>query len=132
VIISSRFEDVDFRAFSWFALVTSSPLFGLSHARWPAAAFAGVIYALLMWRGGRLPSSIAAHMTSNAVMAGLLRLVSGRFCNVDSKSQLLAPPTAVVTPYATPKMGEKPRVILAANAPRHDSERVSDWYPMSV
>jgi membrane protease YdiL (CAAX protease family) len=38
------------------------------HERWLAAFFAGLIYALLMLRRGRLSDAIAAHMASNAVI----------------------------------------------------------------
>ncbi|MFT3731946.1 MAG: exosortase E/protease, VPEID-CTERM system [Hyphomicrobium sp.] len=65
---SSRFENVDFRAFSLVAMVVSSALFGLMHDRWLAAALAGALYALLMLRRGRIEDAIAAHMTTNAVI----------------------------------------------------------------
>jgi len=68
MIISRRFELVGFSVFSWMALIISSAAFGLLHGRWLAAFCAGLIYALLMLRQGRLSDAIAAHMTSNAVI----------------------------------------------------------------
>jgi exosortase E/protease (VPEID-CTERM system) len=68
LLISSRFEDVDLRAFSMRALIISSVLFGFMHDRWLAAAAAGVLYALLMCRKGRLSDAIAAHAATNAVI----------------------------------------------------------------
>jgi hypothetical protein len=48
VIISTRFEQADFRTFSCVALIVSSTLFSFMHYRLFSAAFAGVVYALLM------------------------------------------------------------------------------------
>ena len=70
VIISTRFEEVDFRTFSWVALIVSSVLFGFMHDRWLSAAFAGAVYALLMCRSGQISDAIAAHMVTNAVVFG--------------------------------------------------------------
>jgi exosortase E/protease (VPEID-CTERM system) len=68
MIISLRFENVAFSAFSWLALIVSSAAFAMLHERWMAAFCAGLIYALLMLRQGRLSDAIAAHMASNAVI----------------------------------------------------------------
>jgi exosortase E/protease (VPEID-CTERM system) len=68
VMISSRFETVDFRSFGIVALIVSSAFFGLMHERWLAGALAGALYALLMVRRGRISDAIAAHMTTNAVI----------------------------------------------------------------
>jgi exosortase E/protease (VPEID-CTERM system) len=67
-LISRNFESVDFAAFSWTAFVVSSLLFGLMHQRWVAGALAGAVFALVMYRSGRLSDPIAAHMTANAVI----------------------------------------------------------------
>jgi membrane protease YdiL (CAAX protease family) len=40
------------------------------HERLAAAALAGAIYALLLYRTNRLSDAIAAHMASNAVIVG--------------------------------------------------------------
>lgn len=68
VMISSRFETVDFRSFGFVALIVSSAFFGLMHERWLAGVLAGALYALLMVRHGRISDAIAAHMTTNAVI----------------------------------------------------------------
>ena len=67
-LISRNFETVDFATFSWLAFVVSSLLFGFMHQRWIAGALAGAVFALLMYRSGRLSDPIAAHMTANAVI----------------------------------------------------------------
>ncbi len=67
-IISRNFERVDFAAFTWPAFVISSLLFGLMHQRWVAGALAGAVFALMMYRSGRLSDPIASHMAANAVI----------------------------------------------------------------
>jgi exosortase E/protease (VPEID-CTERM system) len=67
-LISRNFETVDFAAFSWLAFIVSSLLFGFLHQRWIAGALAGAVFALVMYRSGRLSDPIAAHMTANAVI----------------------------------------------------------------
>ncbi|MBS0233778.1 MAG: exosortase E/protease, VPEID-CTERM system [Proteobacteria bacterium] len=68
VMLSARFEAVDFRAFGFLALAVSSVLFGLMHDRWIAGSLAGLLYALVMIRRGRIADAVAAHMTTNAVI----------------------------------------------------------------
>lgn len=67
-LISRRFESVGFAQFSWLAFIASSLLFGLMHQRWIEGSLAGAIFALLMYRNGRLSDPIAAHMAANAVI----------------------------------------------------------------
>lgn len=57
-------------AFSIAAIVVSSLLFGLLHERWLAGTLAGVVFALVMVRSGRLSDAIAAHVAANAVVVG--------------------------------------------------------------
>ena len=68
VMLSARFEAVDFRAFGFLALAVSSGLFGLMHDRWIAGSLAGLLYALVMIRCGRIADAVAAHMATNAVI----------------------------------------------------------------
>jgi exosortase E/protease (VPEID-CTERM system) len=67
-LISRRFETVTFAQFSWFAFVVSSLLFGFMHQRWMVGAVAGAVFALVMYRPGRLSDAIAAHVAANAVV----------------------------------------------------------------
>jgi exosortase E/protease (VPEID-CTERM system) len=53
---------------TWLSFLATSVLFGLMHQRWAAAALAGAIYALLLYRSNRLSDAIAAHMATNAVI----------------------------------------------------------------
>ncbi|MBV8781673.1 MAG: exosortase E/protease, VPEID-CTERM system [Phycisphaerae bacterium] len=68
-LISSDFEAVPRRQFTWISFVTSSLLFGLLHGSWVAGTLAGMSYALAIYRRGRIPDAVLAHSTSNALLA---------------------------------------------------------------
>lgn len=69
-LISADFESVSLRRFSWFAFLVSSALFGALHgSRWPAGIVAGALYALVLLRRGRIGDAVAAHATTNALIA---------------------------------------------------------------
>jgi CAAX prenyl protease-like protein len=58
------------RRFSWLALLVSSLLFGLLHGdRWFVGILAGALYALVLLRRGRIGDAVAAHATTNALLA---------------------------------------------------------------
>jgi exosortase E/protease (VPEID-CTERM system) len=75
-LVSRDFEDVSFRRWTPLALFVSSVVFGVLHERWLAASLAGMVYALLQIRSGRLSDAVAAHSVTNAVIAGA-SLVTG-------------------------------------------------------
>lgn len=58
------------------AIAVSSLLFGLLHGRWLVAGAAGVVFALVSLRRGRLADAIVAHALANLVVAGFA-LLSG-------------------------------------------------------
>jgi exosortase E/protease (VPEID-CTERM system) len=64
------FESLPFSAVRLWALLVSSLAFGLAHGAWwlPAAA-AGLVYGLLLRRTGRIGETVAAHATTNALIA---------------------------------------------------------------
>ncbi len=64
-----EFESLPFERLDWRALFASSLAFGMLHERWFAAALSGVLFASVARRNGRLIDAIAAHATSNAVIA---------------------------------------------------------------
>jgi len=69
-LVSADFENVAWRNFTMFALLASSVLFGLMHGdRWLAGTLAGLCYAGVSLRTGRLGEAIAAHATTNALIA---------------------------------------------------------------
>jgi exosortase E/protease (VPEID-CTERM system) len=69
-LIAHDFQVVSPTALSWLALVLSSVLFGALHDRWLAGTLAGVVFALVMLRRGRLGDAIVAHATANALIFG--------------------------------------------------------------
>ncbi len=56
--------------FTWLSFIATSVLFGLMHQRVEAAALAGAVFALMLYRTNRLSDAIAAHMAANAVIVG--------------------------------------------------------------
>jgi exosortase E/protease (VPEID-CTERM system) len=54
--------------FTWLSFIATSVLFGLIHQRWAAAALAGMVFALMLYRTNRLSDAIGAHMATNAVI----------------------------------------------------------------
>jgi CAAX prenyl protease-like protein len=70
-LISVDFESVRTREFTYFSVLLSSITFGLLHGdRWFAGALAGLLYALALMQRGRIGDAIAAHATTNALLAG--------------------------------------------------------------
>lgn len=71
--VSSDFEAVDFRRFTWFAVAASSLLFGVLHGgHWVAGTLAGLIYACVTIRRGSLGDAVVAHSTTNALLAAMV------------------------------------------------------------
>lgn len=68
-LIAEKFEAVAEGAFSWKAFLISSALFGVLHDRWLAGALAGAVFALALYRTGKIAGAIAAHMSANALIA---------------------------------------------------------------
>jgi exosortase E/protease (VPEID-CTERM system) len=69
-LLSADFEAVSLRRFSWTALLVSSAIFGALHgSRWFSGVVAGALYGLVMLRRGRIGDAVAAHATTNALIA---------------------------------------------------------------
>jgi len=66
---ASDFTRVSARAWTPFAVVASSLVFGVLHDRWLAATCAGLAYAALSVRTGRLGEAVVAHAVTNACIA---------------------------------------------------------------
>ncbi len=68
--LSANFEARHPRSYSYLALLVSSLAFGLMHGeRWIAGALAGFVYAAAWLRRGRIGDAVAAHATTNALIA---------------------------------------------------------------
>jgi len=67
---AADFEAIDFRRVTYFAIAISSILFGLMHGqRWFAGTLAGVVYAMVARRRQSIGNAVAAHATTNALIA---------------------------------------------------------------
>lgn len=68
-LIADRFETVAEGAFSWKAFLVTTLAFGLIHERWLSGALAGAVFALAMYRSGKVTGAIIAHIAANALIA---------------------------------------------------------------
>jgi CAAX prenyl protease-like protein len=69
-LISSDFEALGLRKFTYVSLLLSSVAFGLLHGdRWLAGTVAGLLYALALLKRGRIGDAVVAHATTNALLA---------------------------------------------------------------
>ena len=80
------FESVPFRSVGWPAILVTAVVFGLAHgALWLPGIAAGVAYGFLVVRRGTIGEAVAAHVTTNALVAATVltlesvaALVAGR------------------------------------------------------
>ena len=78
-LMAADFESVDLRSFGWIPALVSSVAFGLLHGvRWPAGILAGMIYAAVLRRRGRIGDAVLAHAVTNALLAGWV-LIGGHW-----------------------------------------------------
>jgi exosortase E/protease (VPEID-CTERM system) len=76
---SENFESVKWNSVSWMAILVSSAAFGVLHGdRWLAGTIAGVLYALAYTRRGSIGDAVAAHATTNLLIAAEV-LVAGHW-----------------------------------------------------
>jgi exosortase E/protease (VPEID-CTERM system) len=68
-LVSSEFQDVSFRPLHAFPMLASSLLFGALHGRWVAGLLAGMAFAWVLSRRGRLADAVLAHAACNASIA---------------------------------------------------------------
>jgi exosortase E/protease (VPEID-CTERM system) len=69
-LLAEDFESVPFRSVGWIALLVTAVAFGVLHgALWPAGMAAGVAYGLVLIRTGRMGEAVAAHATTNLLLA---------------------------------------------------------------
>jgi exosortase E/protease (VPEID-CTERM system) len=68
-LVAADFASVPFNRFTWRSFVISSAAFGVVHQSWFAGIVAGALFALAMYRRGRLSDAITAHATANALLA---------------------------------------------------------------
>ncbi len=68
-LIATDFESVSLGRFTWFSFLLSSLAFGLLHGRWFAGTLAGLVYAGVYYRRGRVGDAALAHAVTNACIA---------------------------------------------------------------
>jgi CAAX prenyl protease-like protein len=69
-LVSRDFDMLAFRDVPWFALAAAALVFGISHGRLLVPGIiAGAAYGLLAIRTNKLGEAIAAHATTNALVA---------------------------------------------------------------
>ncbi|MDP1534740.1 MAG: CAAX prenyl protease-related protein, partial [Rubrivivax sp.] len=73
-----QFEGVDPRQVGVRAIVLSTFVFVLAHNLWLAAAIAGMVYALLYVRTGKLWVAVIAHAVTNGAL-GIWVVATGRW-----------------------------------------------------
>jgi exosortase E/protease (VPEID-CTERM system) len=72
-LMNRDFESVPFQAIRWPVVLVSAVVFGLAHGSlWLPGIIAGVAYGLLLARSGRMGEAVAAHATSNLLIAALV------------------------------------------------------------
>jgi exosortase E/protease (VPEID-CTERM system) len=68
-LISKNFDGLPVGQFTWLSFGLSSLIFGLAHGQRLAATVAGMLFALALYRRGQLCDAIAAHATTNGMLA---------------------------------------------------------------
>ena len=68
-LIAADFERVPLGRFTWLSFLVSSALFGLLHGQWLAGTLAGMAYAAVVYRTGRLRDAVVAHAVTNGLLA---------------------------------------------------------------
>lgn len=67
--VARDFSSVPFDRFTWSSFVISSVGFGFLHDRWIAGILAGMTFAAIQYRRGRLGDAIVAHAFANGLIA---------------------------------------------------------------
>jgi exosortase E/protease (VPEID-CTERM system) len=74
-LTSRDFESVPYRSVGWPAILVTAVVFGLAHgALWLPGIAAGVAYGFLVVRRGTIGEAVAAHVTTNALVAATVLL----------------------------------------------------------
>ncbi len=69
-LISAEFDEVPPGRFTWFSFIASSAVFGVLHEKHLLAGMlAGMVFALALYRRGRVVDAVVAHATANGLLA---------------------------------------------------------------
>jgi CAAX prenyl protease-like protein len=70
IVVSRNFDAIALRDVRWPALALASIVFGITHgSMWIPGIIAGVAYGVLAIRTNKLGEAVAAHATTNALLA---------------------------------------------------------------
>ena len=67
-LIAADFRSVPVGRFTWVSFLVSSVLFGVLHGEWVAGTLAGMAYAMVVYRTGRLRDAVLAHAVTNGLL----------------------------------------------------------------
>jgi exosortase E/protease (VPEID-CTERM system) len=70
-LISADFQRVPPGRFTWLSFLISSAVFGVLHGQWVAGTLAGMAYAAVVYRTGRLRDAVVAHAVTNGLLAAV-------------------------------------------------------------
>jgi len=70
-LISVDFESVPPGRFTWLSFLVSSAVFGLLHGHWLSGMIAGMAYAAVLYRTGRLRDAVVAHAVTNGLLVAV-------------------------------------------------------------
>jgi CAAX prenyl protease-like protein len=69
-MLKSDFTALSFRDVPWWAIAVSAAVFGVTHGSfWLPGAIAGLAYGTVAVRTGKIGESVAAHATTNSLVA---------------------------------------------------------------
>lgn len=68
-LVAADFESVPYHHFTWFSFLGSSLAFGAFHRQWYLGIFAGMAFALSVYRRGRLSDAVVSHSIANSLLA---------------------------------------------------------------
>jgi exosortase E/protease (VPEID-CTERM system) len=69
-LVKADFTALSFRDVPWWAIAMSAALFGVTHGSfWLPGVLAGAAYAIITVRTGKIGESVAAHATTNSLVA---------------------------------------------------------------
>jgi exosortase E/protease (VPEID-CTERM system) len=69
-IVNGDFAALPFKEVPWWAIALSAAVFGVAHGSfWIPGTIAGAVYAVVVVRTGKIGESVAAHATTNSLIA---------------------------------------------------------------
>jgi CAAX prenyl protease-like protein len=67
-LIAEDFSSVPMGKCTWLSFLISSAAFGALHDRWLAGTIAGMLFALALYRRGKVMDAVVAHATANTLL----------------------------------------------------------------